>query len=438
MMMSLLAVVVVLLLYVVLYKMQQKGLSLMVRVLTATALGAIVGLVFMGHTDYVVIFGRVYANLLQAFVIPLLLFSIISTVMSLNDMKTLGSMGGKTIGVLSLHNILGSVIAIIVAVLMGLGANSDIQMNSTEELAEVPAFSEVIISFFPKNIVDHMANNKIVPIVIFAIFIGVVLLNYSDKKEIKPFTDFIEAGNKVMSRLIGMIVKFTPYAVLSLLANQVATLDLSFVTSLLVLLLAVYIACLFHTFITSSAMVGLLGRANPFTFQRKFFPAWLIGFTTQSSIGTIPANIKAQKDMGVPEQIASFSSSIGTTFGMPGCASIWPVLLAMFTIRALGIDFTMGQYLMMIGTALLVSIGTVGVPGTGTIQATALFAAIGLPVEMILVLSPIAGMADMARTSTNVHAAGSTGVMVAAMEGDLDRDQYQSHESYESNNQEAN
>lgn len=438
MMMSLLAVVVVLLLYVVLYKMQQKGLSLMVRVLTATALGAIVGLVFMGHTDYVVIFGRVYANLLQAFVIPLLLFSIISTVMSLSDMKTLGSMGGKTIGVLSLHNILGSVIAIIVAVLMGLGANSDIQMNSTEELAEVPAFSEVIISFFPKNIVDHMANNKIVPIVIFAIFIGVVLLNYSDKKEIKPFTDFIEAGNKVMSRLIGMIVKFTPYAVLSLLANQVATLDLSFVTSLLVLLLAVYIACLFHTFITSSAMVGLLGRANPFTFQRKFFPAWLIGFTTQSSIGTIPANIKAQKDMGVPEQIASFSSSIGTTFGMPGCASIWPVLLAMFTIRALGIDFTMGQYLMMIGTALLVSIGTVGVPGTGTIQATALFAAIGLPVEMILVLSPIAGMADMARTSTNVHAAGSTGVMVAAMEGDLDRDQYQSHESYESNNQEAN
>lgn len=425
-MMKFLAVLVTLVCYGVLYKMQTKNMSLMYRVLTATIIGIVLGYIFMGHTEYVVVFGRVYANILKAFVVPLLFFSIISTVASLESMEKLGNLGGKTISILALHNILGSILAIILGKLMGLGLNSTIQMDKSMEVSEVPPFSDVLISFFPQNIVDHMINFNIIPIVIFSIFIGVTLLKYENKDEIKPFTDFINAGNNVMKRLIGMVIKFTPYAVLALIANQVATLDLSFVTSLLYLLLAVYIACFFHTFITSSLMVQLIGRINPITFQRKFFPAWLIAFTTQSSLGTMPANIKAQEDMGTPTETASFAASIGTTFGMPGCASIWPVLLAIFTINALNIDFSTSQYLVMVGAALLASLGTVGVPGTGTIQATALFAAIGLPVEMILVLSPIANVADMGRTSTNVHSAGSTGVMVAALSKELDMEKFNS------------
>ena len=421
---SLLAFLITLVLFYILYKMQQRKMSLMVRVLTATAMGAILGCFFQGHTDYVVIFGKIYANLLMAFVIPLLLFSIIATIINIGDLKTLGSIGGKTLGFLSLHNILGSVIAIIMGQLMNLGLNAGIDMVSTDELAEVPHFSQVIVSFFPRNIIDNMANNKVIPVVIFAVIIGIIILIYEDKQEIKPFIDFTVAGNKVMNKTIGSIVKFTPYAVLSLLANQVATLDFSFVTSLLILLLAVYICCFFHTFITTSGLITLFGRHNPLIVQRKLFPAWLIGFTTQSSIGSIPANIRCQKELGVPENIASISASVGTTFGMPGCASIWPVLLAIFTVNALNIDFSVNQYFLMVGAALLASIGTVGVPGTGTIQATALFAAMGLPVEMILVLSPIAGMADMARTSTNVHAGASTGFMVAASNHLIDEEQF--------------
>lgn len=420
------AVLVTLVLFAILFFMQKKNLSFMVRVLSATGLGIVLGLIFKGNTEYVVVFGRIYSNLLQAIVIPLLFFSIISTVSSFKSINALGSMGGKTIGILSLHNILGSLIAIVFATVMGLGINSDLALETTEELAEVPPFSEVLISFFPKNIVDHAANNKVVPFVIFSMIIGITILLYENKDEIKGFTDFIDAGNKVIAKLTSMVIKFTPYAVLSLIANQVASLDLSFVTSLLALLAGVFIACLFHTFITSTAMIGLLGRINPITFQRKFFPAWLTGFTTQSSMGTLPVNVKAQTEMGVPNEIASFSASIGTTFGMPGCAAIWPVMLAVFTVNALGIEFSAGQYLLMIGLALVASLGTVGLPGTGTIQATALFASMGLPVEMILILSPIAGIADMARTSTNVHSSGSTGVIVAALEKRLDMDKFNS------------
>lgn len=425
-MMSLLAVIIVLCLYYVLYQMQLKEMSLMYRVLAATVMGAIVGLIFKGHTEYVVVFGRVYANLLKAFVVPLLVFSIITTVSSLQSTNKLGSLGGRTMAILALHNVLGSIVAIILGKLMKLGLNSGIELDTAVETTEVPPFNEVLISFFPNNLVDHMINFNIIPIVIFAIFVGVAILKYENKEEIMPFIKFLESGNKLMFKLIDMVVRFTPYAVLALLANQVANLDLNFVKALLLLLLAVYIACFFHTFVTTSVMVQLIGRINAFTFQKKFFPAWLIAFTTQSSLGTLPANIKAQEDMGTPRESASFSGSVGTTFGMPGCASIWPVLLAITTINALNLDFSTTQYIMMVGSALLASLGTIGVPGTGTIQATALFAAMGLPVEMVLVLSPIAGMADMGRTSTNVHSAGSTGVMVAAMQKELDLDIYNS------------
>lgn len=270
----------------------------MYRVLTATALGVVVGLVFSDHTEYSVVFGRIYANLLQAFVIPLLLFSIIYTVSSLKDLKTLSSMGGKTIGVLALHNVLGSIIAIVVGRLMNLGFGSQLKLPVGEEVTEAPHFSEVIISFFPKNIVDNMVNNNIIPIIIFALIIGVSILIYKDKEEIHSFTSFIEAGHHLMVNIIGKAVTLTPYAVLSLISNQIGSLNLSFVTSLLVLLLAVYIVCLFHTFATTTGMVGLMAKVNPFIFQKKFFPAWLIGFTTQSSIGAIPANIRSQQSMG--------------------------------------------------------------------------------------------------------------------------------------------
>lgn len=422
--MSLLAVAVTLLLYYRIYRLHKKGSSFMVRILLATGLGAVVGLIFKGYTEYVAIFGRIYANLLQAFVIPLLIVSIISTVSSLKSTKELSSTGGKTIGFLALHNVLASILALIVGNLMQVGVGSTIKMDQAAEVNEVPPLSEVLISFFPKNLADSYVNMKIVPIVIFAIIIGLVVLKYENKEEIKPFTDFIRAADKVLGAVIGELVNFTPYAVISLLANQVSNLDLSFVTSLLWLLLAVYIACLFHTFVTSSILLRLVGKVNPGKYHKKFFPAWLIALTTQSSVGTMPANIKAQEDMGVPTDIASFSASIGTTFGMPGCAAIWPVLLSMFTIKALKLDFTTSQYIMMIPFALLASLGTVGVPGTATIAATALFSSLGLPVEMIIVLSPISGIADMIRTPTNVHAAGSTGVIVASLQKELDRDKY--------------
>lgn len=424
--MKIIALVAIITLFVLLRYLTKKGANFTQQVLLATVLGVVLGLVFKGYTEYVAIFGHIYANLLKAIVVPLLFFSIISTVASLEDTKSLTTIGGKTVGTLSLHNVLSSILTIIVGLLLGVGKGSNIPVPENVEPREIPTFAEAIVNFFPTNIIENAANNQIIPIIVFSVLIGLGIINHRYKEKIQPFVDFINAGNEVIFNVIRMLTRLTPYAVISLIGDAVGDLDLASVGELLKVLLAVYIAGLFHSFITTPLLVGLFAKVNPVKFVKKFLPAWLVAFSTQSSVGSIPANVEAQKSMGVPEKIATFAASIGTTFGMPGCASIWPILLAIFTINTLGLDFGVWDYVYMVVVALLVSIGTVGVPGTATITATLLFSAIGLPVEMVVVMAPISAIADMARTATNVIAGGSSGVITAALEGELDRDAYNS------------
>ena len=139
-------------------------------------------------------------------------------------------------------------------------------------------------------------------------------------------------------------------------------------------------------------------------------------------MGAIPANVEnLTSKQGVSEEIASFTAPLGATMGMPGCAGFWPVMNAIFVANVMGLSWTAGDYVKLVLIALLVSLGTVGVPGTATITTTALFAAVGLPIEMVVLLAPISTLADMGRTATNVTAANSSALIVAASENKLDR-----------------
>ncbi len=424
---KLLALIITFVLFFVLRKLQKNKVPFTYRILLATGLGIGVGILFRGNTEYVKGIGTIYVNLLKAIVVPLLLFSIISTVLSLENINRLKTIGAKTIGFLSLQNVLASVLSIGVALALGLGANSNLGIPVVEETKEVPTLTETIIGFFPSNILESALNNQILPIIIFALLIGLAIITYKgDKVKVEPFVKFIQSGNEVIFSLIGIITNFTQYAVLALIAGAVNNLDLSAVGPILLVLLGVYITGIIHSNITALLIVGIVAKVSPFTFVGKFFPVQSVAFSTQSSVGTIPVHVKTLEKMGVPERIGSFVASIGTTVGMPGCAAIWPVLLAIFTVNTLGIEYTLVDYLILILVALAVSLGTVGVPGTATITATALFATIGLPIEMIILMEPISAIADMMRTSTNVTSAGASAVVVAKLEGVLDEELYNS------------
>lgn len=197
------------------------------------------------------------------------------------------------------------------------------------------------------------------------------------------------------------------------------------VIPLLSVLVLAYILCAIQLFVVEGVLVKLVGKLDPVRFFKGIWPAATVAFTSQSSVGTIPVTVnQLTKKLGVNEDVAAFGASLGANLGMPGCAGIWPTLLAVFTIHLLGIEYTPVQYAFLVVLAVVVSIGTVGVPGTATITATALFAAAGLPVEAIILLSPISSIVDMARTATNVVGAAAATTLVAATEGQLDEAVY--------------
>lgn len=417
--------IVSLVLFFALYQMKKRGLSFGIRVIVGAVAGLILGYIFRGNTEYISIFGSIYVNLLFAMVIPLLLTTIVRTMLNTGNLSTLRSVGLKSVGILSLHNVMGSLVGLILALAFSIGQASNIDVPVDTEIKEVPTVSETITNFFPSNIVSNAAEGQIVPIIIFSVLIGVGVLKLIEagKKEVvNPFAEFINSFAEVIFKLTSMITGLTPYAVLALMANAVGRVDSSAIAPFVLILVLNYLASLIHTFLGTGILVSGFAKVNPITYFKKVWPVTIIGFTTQSSMGAIPANIEnLTEDQGVSEEIASFTAPLGATMGMPGCAGFWPVINAIFVANVIGLAWGPLDYARLVLIALLVSLGTVGVPGTATITTTALFAAMGLPLEMVVLLAPISTLSDMGRTATNVTAANSSALIVAASENKLNR-----------------
>ncbi|MFQ6792381.1 MAG: dicarboxylate/amino acid:cation symporter [Thomasclavelia sp.] len=379
--------------------------------------GVIVGIVFKGSYRYLEAIGNIYTNLILALVIPLLLFSIISSITNLNASVKLKNIGIKTIFFLLLNTFFASVITLILATMTNIGTNITYQLSSDYQASQVPDFIDTIVSLFPSNLAKSWVNGEVVPIVIFAIIVAISYNKIAAKKEVAVFKKFIDAGNMIMGEVISFVIGFTPYAVLSLIARAVSKSTISDLLPLMSVLFLAYLICIIQIFGVTSLLLKFIARVNPITFFKGIYPAGIIAFTSQSSMGTIPVTVQQlTKKLGVNEDIASFVASLGANLGMPGCAGMWPVLLAVLAINVLHIEYSLLQYLFLIVLALVVSIGTVGVPGTATITATALFASAGLPIEIIVLLAPISSIVDMARTATNVIGAASAAVLVSKSE----------------------
>ena len=353
----------------------------------------------------------------------MLIFSIISSITNLGNSVRLKQIGLKTVFFLVLNTFIASLITLIAGVATNIGSGVQYELATDYTAKEVPTFVDTVISLFPQNLAAHWSNGEVVPIVVFCILVAVSYNKIAAKKpeEVAPFKKFIDAGDLVMGRVVSYVISFTPYAVLSLIARAVSRSSPADLIPLLSVLVLAYVLCGIQVFVVESALIKFVGKLSPVRFFKGIWPAATVAFTSQSSVGTIPVTVnQLTRKLGVNEDVAAFGASLGANLGMPGCASIWPTLLAVFTIHLLGIEYTPVQYAFLVVLAVVVSIGTVGVPGTATITATALFAAAGLPVEAIILLSPISSIVDMARTATNVVGAATATTLVAATEEQLD------------------
>ena len=335
-------------------------------------------------------------------------------------------MGFRSVFWLLLNTTIAILITLLVGLVLNIGKNANLAITTVDatKLAERNVkFTDVVIGFFPENFFNDLLNNSIIPLIIASLAIAVAFILIPDKKRVEPFRSFVEAAKDIVTVVVDFIIETTPYAVFALTATAVskAGSKLDAIVPLLILLLVVYALCIFQTYIVNGFLLFFAAKLNPVRFFKKLVNTQITAFTTQSSVGTLPSTVTSLvKKIGVHEEIANFTAPLGTTIGMPGCAGIWPVILAVFAINALGIEYSVIQYIVLAIIALAVSFGTAGVPGTATITATAVFTAAGLPIEVIVLLTPINAIADMARTATNVTAAAVSTAIVARKEGALD------------------
>lgn len=382
----------------------KRRLNLAAWILISMFAGIGVGLIFIKiggtfTTDYLKPVGTIYINLLKFMVVPVVLLSITCGVISLNDLKRVGSVGIKTFVYYMCTTALAAVIGLLVVNCFK-GFFPTLDTKGLEyTAAEAPKVMDVIVNIFPDNLLKPMVETNMLPVIVIAIFFGAGILASGEKG--KPAAKIVESFNDVVMNILMIIIKLTPIGVFCLMADVVAVNGAAVVGSLALVIGVAYIAYILHMVIVYSLSVKLLADMSPMAFFKGIAPAMLTAFTTTSSNATLPINIECCNDMGAEAEISAFVLPLGATINMDGTA-IYQAVAAVFIACCYGIDLTVGQMATIVLTATLASIGTAGVSGAGMIMLSMVLVQIGVPVEGIAIVAGVDKLFDMGRTTLNV------------------------------------
>ncbi|APC49806.1 L-cystine transporter [Virgibacillus halodenitrificans] len=417
--------------------MQKKHYSFSRRVFTGLGLGILLGTVLQliygtgsdvltATTDWYSIVGSGYVRLLMMIVIPLVLVSIIQSIINLENSAELGKMSAWIIGILITTTMVAAFVGIGTATLFDLSAEQ-IEAGQAESergtmlettLGEVQNQStpDKILNFIPSNIFMDMTGQRstsVIAVVIFSIIVGIAVLGVRRKnpEQAEMFTKIINSLYAVVMRIVTLVLRLTPFGILALMANTVANTDFAGIVELGKFVIASYVA-LFVMFIIHLVLVGVFGL-NPLTYLKKVIPVLGFAFTSRSSAGTIPLNIQAQKNsLGVDQGIANMSASFGATMGQNGCAGIYPAMLAVMIAPTVGIDpLSPGFILQLVLIIGVSSFGIAGVGGGATFAALIVLSSMNMPVALAGLLISIEALIDMGRTALNVNGAMVSGTI---------------------------
>ena len=436
----------------VLYAQQRKHASFSVRVFTGMGLGVLLGAALQAiygasaaelqtTGDYLDIVGSGYVKLLQMIVMPLIMVSIISAILKLKGINSLGKISALTIGTLMLTTAVAASIGIVMAKLfhlsaVGLTASAadvarGVYLQSKVETAQAISLPSMVLSFIPANpFLDLTGGRKTstIAVVIFSVFIGIAATGIHDKKPdiFASFERFIQVAHAIVMRIVTIVLRLTPYGVFALMAQVVSTSSYTDILHLIDFVLASYSALLLmfgvHLLIVSG--LGL----NPARWVKKVLPLLTFAFTSRSSAGAIPMSVQTQTlRLGTSEGIANFAASFGATIGQNGCAGIYPAMLAVMIAPTVGIDpFTVGFLAPLLAIITIGSVGVAGVGGGATFAALIVLSAMNLPVALAGLLISIEPLIDMGRTALNVSGSVTAGALASRMMGETDLDVFNS------------
>jgi len=378
------------------------------------------------------ILGSSYVALLRMIIMPLILITMIAAVLKVDEIKSLGKIGGTVVSVLITTTVISGLIGVSIAVLFDLNAGDLVSGARELARAEVletrrdsgPDISVIatLTSLVPNNIFSDLAGSRplaIIGVVIFGLLFGIAsaLVAAEKPEHADGIRHFVDATQAIIMRLVKIIISLTPYGVLALMTRVIVTTDGEAILNLISFVVASYIAIAIM-FVVHSLFIALLG-GNVLSYFRKVWPVLTFAFVTRSSAATIPLTIRAQIDeLKIPPPIANIAASFGATIGQNGCAGIYPAMLAAMVAPTMGVEIDLG---FIVSLLLIVAIGSFGIAGVGggaTNAALVVLPALGFPVTIAALLISIEPLIDMARTALNVNGSITTGVITHRLLGD--------------------
>jgi len=408
---------------------EKTKMSLTTKFIISMILGIVVGLILNysginGEESFIIglftIIGKMFITLLKLLVVPLVLFSLLSGVLGIGDVSSLGKIGLKSFLLYILTTGIAIATAIGIALIINPGAGANQTPTTTVEFSakEAPPLSEVLINIIPSNIFEALTSGNMLQIIFFSIFFGIALLMVGVKA--KPIAEGIEILNEAMMNMVNIVMAIGPYAVFALMAKAVAVLGLDMLSQLSGYVFVVILALMIHLFVTLMILFRVFTGLNPIEFMKKLRGVQVFAFSTSSSNATIPVTLRTvTQRVGVDNSVASFTVPFGATINMDGTA-IMQGVATVFVANLYGVELGLTGYLTVIMMAILASIGTAGVPGVGLIMLSMVFTQVGLPVEGIAIILGVDRLLDMIRTIINVSGDATVSAIVAKSEGKLD------------------
>lgn len=401
--------------------MKLKKLSLTVQIGIALLLAVLVGVLLHNQAEFVNTYvkpiGVIFLNLLKFIVVPLVLFSIMAGILSMNDVAKVGKLGLRALLYFMTTTLFAVTLGLLVPTLLkGVLPTIHISTGAVAEVVDAPRLSvmEQIVEMFPSNILTPVSSMAMMQIIVIALFFGIAMVHVGEKGEMARKVTL--SFNEVVCKILEYIMALAPIGVFCMLTPVVVENGPSVLGSYVALLGLAYLCFVIHAGLVYSSAVGLLGGLSPLKFFKEMQPAMLFAFSSDSSVATLPYTMQCTEKMGVNKDIGRFVLSLGATINMDGVA-IYLGVASVFMANCCGIDLTMNQYLAIAFASTVASIGTPGIPGGSLALMAMVFASAGIPVECVAVAAGIDRLIDMGRTVMSVTGDASCAVVMQRIVG---------------------
>lgn len=400
------------------------------KVALGLVFGIIYGVMNGANSVYIKPVGDLFLNAINMIIVPLIFFSLISGITSISDPASLGRIGLKSCITYLITTTFAILTGLLLAVIFKPGVGSSLDLSSLSassvntDMVKDFSFIKMITGIVPSNAIRSMAEGNMLQVVFFSIFTGVTVLRMESTLS-KRLVDIFQMLSQLIFKMVSIIIQFSPYGAFALTGWIVGTQGAGVLNDLLKLVLTV-ITGMTVQYIFFGLFIYVFAKLSPFPFYRKSLEYQTLAFSTSSSKATLATTMKVCRErLGISNTSTSFVLPLGAAMNMDGMA-IYLGICSVFFAQVSGIDLTFNDYIIVMITATVGSIGGAGVPGSSMIMLPMILTAVRIPIEGVALIAGIDRILDMIRTTINITGDAMVTLIIDKTEGKLDEETYYS------------